>query len=64
VNFKQIPLLLTISIWYLIFTTVLSIAQYYIERHYGRGTARAQSLTPLQRLRRSLLIRHARVPRA
>jgi polar amino acid transport system permease protein len=63
VNFKQIPLLLTISIWYLIFTTVLSIGQYYIERHYGRGTARAQPPTPLQRLRRSLAIRHAQVPR-
>jgi polar amino acid transport system permease protein len=62
VNFKQIPLLLTISIWYLIFTTVLSIGQYYIERHFGRGTARAQPPTPLQRLRRSLAIRHAQVP--
>ena len=59
VNFKQIPLLLTISIWYLIFTTVLSVGQYYIERRYGRGTARAQPPTPLQRLRRSLAIRHA-----
>ncbi len=63
VNFKQIPLLLTISIWYLIFTTLLSLGQYYIERHYGRGTARAQPPTPLQRLRRSLAIRHAQVPR-
>jgi hypothetical protein len=29
---------------------VLSIGQYYIERHYGRGTRRRQALTPRQRL--------------
>jgi polar amino acid transport system permease protein len=61
VNFKQIPLLLTASIWYLVVTTVLSIGQYYVERRYGRGTGRGQGRTPLQRLRRGLLIRHARV---
>jgi polar amino acid transport system permease protein len=62
VNYKQIPLLMVASIWYLIVTTVLSIGQYYIERHYGRGTAREQPLTPLQRLRRNLFdFRHATV---
>lgn len=61
VNFKQIPLLLTISIWYLIVTTILSIGQYYVERRYGRGTARGQRATPLQRLLRGLAIRHAKV---
>jgi polar amino acid transport system permease protein len=40
-NFKQIPLLIVASIWYLFFTTILSIGQYFIERHYGRGTAAA-----------------------
>jgi polar amino acid transport system permease protein len=63
VNFQQIPLLLTVSIWYLIVTTLLSIGQYYIERHYGRGTARGQGPTPWQRLRRGLLIRHVRIDR-
>ncbi len=58
VNFKQIALLLTISIWYLVVTTVAYIGQYYVERHYGRGTARGQAPTPLQRLRRALAIRH------
>ena len=38
VNYKQIPLLIVASIWYLIVTTVLSIGQYYIERRFGRGT--------------------------
>ncbi len=49
------------SIWYLVFTTVLSIGQYYLERHYGRGASRELPATPLQRLRRSLLpFRHRR----
>jgi polar amino acid transport system permease protein len=37
VNFKTIPLLIVAAIWYLFFTTILSIGQYYIERHYARG---------------------------
>ena len=60
VNYLQIPLLMVASIWYLVVTTVLSIGQYYLERHFGRGTARALPETPLQRLRRNLFsFRHA-----
>jgi polar amino acid transport system permease protein len=36
-NFNPIPLLIVASIWYLILTTILSIGQYYVERHYNRG---------------------------
>jgi polar amino acid transport system permease protein len=62
VNFRQIPLLLVASIWYLIVTTVLSIGQYYIERYYGRGSARQVPENTLQRLRRNLFsFRHAQV---
>jgi polar amino acid transport system permease protein len=61
VNYRQIPLLLVACIWYLIVTTVLSIGQYYVERRFGRGTARSQPPTPLQRLRRNLAIRHAAI---
>ncbi len=39
-TFQQIPLLLVASIWYLLVTTVLSIGQYFLEQHFGRGTAR------------------------
>lgn len=53
-DFKQIPVLLAVSIWYLFMTSLLSVGQYYIERHYGRGSARHQMPTPLQRLRRNL----------
>jgi polar amino acid transport system permease protein len=41
VNYQVIPLLMVASIWYLIMTSVLSVAQHYIERHYGRGHAAA-----------------------
>jgi polar amino acid transport system permease protein len=37
-NYKTIQLLIVASLWYLICTTVLSIGQYYVERHYARGT--------------------------
>ena len=61
VNFKTIPLLITASIWYLACTSVLYVGQYYLERYYGRGTAREQAPTPVQRLRAGLLsFGHAR----
>jgi polar amino acid transport system permease protein len=56
VNYRTIPLLLVASIWYLIVTTVLSIGQYYLERHFGRGVSRNLPDTPLQRLRANLLL--------
>ena len=36
-TFQTIPLLIVAALWYLFVTALLSIAQYYIERHYGRG---------------------------
>lgn len=36
-TFQTIPLLIVVTIWYLIATTVLSIGQHFLERHYGRG---------------------------
>jgi polar amino acid transport system permease protein len=63
VNFKTIPLLIVASIWYLIMTSILTAGQYYIERHYARGSARELPPTPLQRLRKNLFtFTHARLP--
>lgn len=39
VTFETIPLLICASLWYLLLTSVLSIGQSFIERHFGRGTA-------------------------
>jgi polar amino acid transport system permease protein len=55
VNYRTIPLLLVVSIWYLIVTTVLSIGQHYVERYYGRGATRDLPETALQRLRANLI---------
>ncbi|MFH9351815.1 amino acid ABC transporter permease [Kitasatospora sp. NPDC017646] len=50
-NYQNIPLLIVVSLWYLFFTSVLTIGQYYIERYYARGSNRTLPPTPLQRLR-------------
>ncbi|SDJ04144.1 amino acid ABC transporter membrane protein, PAAT family [Frankineae bacterium MT45] len=49
-----VPLLLVATVWYVILTSVVSIAQYYVERHYSRGAVRTIPLTPLQKLRRTV----------
>jgi polar amino acid transport system permease protein len=51
VNFKPIPLLITVSIWYLVCTSILYVGQYYLERHYGRGASRELAPTALARWR-------------
>jgi polar amino acid transport system permease protein len=56
-NYKVIPLLMVASLQYLWVTSVLMVGQYYLERHYARGAVRQLPPTPLQRLRRWLLIR-------
>lgn len=50
-NFKTIPLLIAASLWYLLVTSILSLGQFYIERHFNRG-GRA---TPTRSSRRSSL---------
>jgi polar amino acid transport system permease protein len=57
VNFKVIPLLIVVSIWYLICTSILYVGQFYLERHYGRGALREEELTPLQKVRLGLFTR-------
>lgn len=48
------PMLIVVSVWYLLLTTVFSIGQYYLERHFARGADRELPPTPLQRIRRQL----------
>jgi polar amino acid transport system permease protein len=56
-TYQTIPLLMVASLWYLVVTSVLMVIQYYIERHYARGSVRALPPTPLQRLTQALRIR-------
>lgn len=37
-TFNPIPLLIVASIWYLFFTSLLMIGQYFLERRFARGT--------------------------
>jgi polar amino acid transport system permease protein len=40
-SFNVFPMLVASCLWYLVLTSVLLVAQYYIERHFARGTAGA-----------------------
>ncbi|MFI5730380.1 amino acid ABC transporter permease [Kribbella sp. NPDC051587] len=53
-NSRVVPLLMVATVWYIVLTTLLSIAQFYVERHFARGTARSLPPTPIQRVRRVL----------
>jgi polar amino acid transport system permease protein len=52
-NYQVVPLLLVASLWYLFFTSVMTIGQFYIERYYARGSSRQLPPTPFQQLRMS-----------
>lgn len=39
-NFQTIPLLIVASLWYLALTTILSIGQHFLERHFGKSDRR------------------------
>jgi polar amino acid transport system permease protein len=58
-----VPLLLVVTVWYLILTSVVSVVQFYVERHYARGATRTLPPTPLQKLRAGLTDLRARVRR-
>lgn len=51
---RVIPMLLVAAIWYLALTTVMSVGQFYVERHFARGSQRTVPPTPIQRLRATL----------
>jgi polar amino acid transport system permease protein len=53
-NYQPMPMLLLASIWYLIVSTILSIGQFYLERHFAKGALRTPPLTPIQRIRQDL----------
>lgn len=41
-TYQVIPLLLVATLWYVVVTSVLSAGQFFVERHYARGTAGAR----------------------
>jgi polar amino acid transport system permease protein len=56
-----VPLLLVGTAWYVILTSVVSVVQYYVERHFSRGALRTVPPTPLQRLRLTVSSVRARI---
>ncbi|MFJ8361076.1 amino acid ABC transporter permease [Streptomyces sp. NPDC093984] len=58
-----VPLLLVVTAWYLILTSLVSVVQFYVERYYARGATRALPPTPLQKLRTGLADLRARARR-
>ncbi|MFJ6894951.1 amino acid ABC transporter permease [Streptomyces hokutonensis] len=58
-----VPLLLVVTVWYLILTSVVSVVQFYVERHYARGATRSLPPTPIQKLRNGVTDLRARIRR-
>lgn len=50
-NGRVVPLLMVATVWYIVLTTVLTVVQYYIERHFAKGSQRELPPTPWQRVR-------------
>lgn len=58
-TYEVIPLLITVSLWYLLLTTVLSTGQFYVERHFKRGDVRNAGPSLIRTLLTGLFPRHA-----
>ena len=58
-NYRIVELLMVVSFWYLLLTSILTFGQYYVERYFARGAQRELPMTPLQRFRRMLFTFHA-----
>ncbi len=59
VNNRIMELLIVCAVWYLAAVSVLSVAQFYVERHFAKGSSRPLPPTPLQRLRAAVTRRTA-----
>jgi polar amino acid transport system permease protein len=57
--FNPIPLLLVGSAWYLFFTSILMVGQFYLERYFARGASRKMSAKQLQALADAQTLGHA-----
>ncbi len=61
-NFDVVELIIVVSVWYLVMTSILTVGQFYLERYFARGAQRELPATPIQRLRRMLFTFHAPPP--
>lgn len=49
-TFNPVPMLLIASTWYLFFTSILMVGQFFLERHFAKGASRTMSDRQLQAL--------------
>lgn len=56
-NYKTIELLIVASVWYLVFTTVLTIGQFYLERYFARGASRQPQPSRIEFIAKNLFRR-------
>jgi polar amino acid transport system permease protein len=54
-TYQVMPMLIMASLWFLAMTSILMTGQYYIERHFARGSLRTLPPTPVQRFRTRFL---------
>jgi polar amino acid transport system permease protein len=54
-TYQVMPMLIMASLWFLAMTSILMTGQYYIERHFARGSLRSLPPTPVQRFRTRFL---------
>ncbi|MET9802284.1 amino acid ABC transporter permease [Streptomyces sp. NPDC006368] len=54
-SFAIMEMLLVASVWYLALTSVFSVGQFYVERHYARGSLRQLPPTPWQKVKANVL---------
>lgn len=59
-NLAIIELLFTVSLWYLVLTSVFSVVQYRLERRFSRGTRDSAGESQLSRLRANLTLGRGR----
>src|SRR6185436_9854585 len=48
--FEPVPLLMVAATWYLVFTSILMVGQYYLERYFSRGASRKLTTKQLEAL--------------
>ncbi|MFJ8632632.1 amino acid ABC transporter permease [Streptomyces sp. NPDC093568] len=54
-SYAVMEMLFVACIWYLVMTSVFSVFQYYLERHYARGSTRSLPATPWQKIKANML---------
>jgi polar amino acid transport system permease protein len=54
-TFQTMPLLIVVSLWYLAITSVLTVGQHFLERHFSEGSGPRDQITLGRRLRRNFM---------